>query len=125
MAQQETSTKWNGPSARDMIASHTLAKEIIERHGSDCPVFDDGRIMELRKFIDDPSKARDILQDMGLTDSDGQQPGDMAASKGSLTGLIMARHNTSNLVFTEDEIRALKEWFDNGGGKPPAEVAAN
>lgn len=116
MAEQDNSTAWDGPSAKDMIASHTLAQEIIQRHGGPYPVFDDECIEELRRFISDPSRAQHLLREMGIIDAEGNST---PAAKSSLTGHIMTRHGTDEPALTGDEIHALKEWFDNGGGKTP------
>ena len=90
MAQRNTSDAWDGPSAREMINTHTLAKEIIARHKAPCPVFDDKCILELRRFVQYPSQSRAMLQDMGMLDAEGDKLGAAASNKGSLTGYIMA-----------------------------------
>lgn len=116
MAQQNPPGAWVGPSGEEMIASHTLAKEIIQRHGGPYPVFDDISIMELRKFTNDPSRAPDLLQDILSSDP--------AAGKNSLSAHIIASHGTDKPILTGNEIQALEEWFNNGGGKTAAELAA-
>ena len=120
MSQNNTSQVWTGPTAKDMIASHTLAMEIMQRHGSNEPVLDDFRIEELRKFVNDPLRANEMLQAMESAKSDGLHSDDATAGKGTLTGYIMAQHGTDKAALTEDEIHILKEWFDNGGGKTTA-----
>ncbi len=124
MVLRNTSNEWTGPSVREMVASHTLAKEIIARHNDPCPVFDDSSILELRQFVDDPSRAQELLRGMAVLDPPGVEPGETASSKGSLTGFIMATYGTDKSALTDEEILMLKEWFGNGGGKTDAELAA-
>ena len=53
-----------------------------------------------------------------MKDEEGQKPGTRAvATKGSLVGLLIARHGTSELALTEEEIFELKGWFEQGGGR--------
>ena len=123
MALRNTSNEWTGPSVREMVASHTLAKEIIERHNDPCPVLDDSCIHELRQFVNDPSRAQELLRELDFLDSPGVKPGETVSSKGSLTGYIMATYGTDKSALTDEEILMLKEWFENGGGKTDAELA--
>jgi hypothetical protein len=122
MAQRNTKNIWSGPSTKEMIATHTLAKEIIARHNDPCPVFDDSEILKLRRFVQDPSQAGNLLQEFGLQDAEGNEVGTAARTKGSLAGYIVATYGTDLSVLTEDEVSALKEWFANGGGKTDAEL---
>ncbi len=57
-----------------------------------------------------------------MLDEEGAEPGSKATKSLSLTGRIMATWGTDKSVLTEGEVRALKEWFENGGGKTDEEV---
>jgi len=116
MAQRNTSNEWTGPSAREMVDTHTLAKEVISRHNDACPVFDDKEIVRLRRFVQDPTQSKQLLQELDLADGG-------AWKAGSLTGHIIETWGTDKSALTQDEIVALKEWFDNGGGKTDEELA--
>ena len=124
MAQRNSSTKYDGPSAREMIDTHTLAKEVIARHNEACPIFDDYCILELRRFVQDPDSAQDFLRERDMIDEDGAKLGSAASAKGSLTGFIMATYGTDESALTEEEVLELREWFDNGGGLTDEEVKA-
>jgi hypothetical protein len=113
----QRNTSWTGPSTKEMIATHTLAKEIIARHNDPCPVFDYSEILRLRRFVQDPSHAGSLLKEFGLQDAEGDKPGTAAQTKGSLAGYITATYGTDKSALTEDEVNILKEWFANGGGK--------
>jgi hypothetical protein len=122
MAESNTSAKWTGPSVKEMVAGHTLAKEIISRHNDPCPVFDASELAILRRFVADPTQAAAILREAGMADAEGEALGTAAMRKGSLAGCIAAAHGSDKPKLTDDEIRALKQWFDNGGGKTATEL---
>ncbi len=121
-AARNTSTTYTGPSVHEMRTAHIFAREIMARHDDACPIFDDARILELRRFVRDPGAAREQLRDLGLADAEGQPAGAAARSRGSLTGLMIATYGTDESFLTEDEVRALREWFDAGGGRTDAEA---
>jgi hypothetical protein len=116
MPQRNTSDVWTGPSTREMIDTHTLAREVINRHNDPCPVFDDFEILKLRRFVQDPTQRLQLLAEFDMDE-------DSALQAGSLTGYIIATWGTDKSVLTEDEVTALKDWFDNGGGKTDDELA--
>ncbi len=124
MSQQNTSGKWQGPSVQEMVATHTLAKEIMDRHKQAYPVFDDERILELRGFVQDPTSAKAFLRDHDMEDQSENTPGAVASQKRSLTGRIMATWGSDKSLLSADEVGALKKWFDGGGGKTDAELQA-
>ena len=57
-----------------------------------------------------------MLREMGLEDVEG------AKEKGNMPGYIIATYGTDSPVMTEEEVKALKEWFEAGGGKTAAET---
>ncbi|KAK3352447.1 hypothetical protein B0T25DRAFT_542018 [Lasiosphaeria hispida] len=124
MPQRNTSNTYTGPSVREMISSHTLAREVIARHDDACPIFDDDSILDLRRFARDPAQARDILRERGLLDGEGEELGAGANAHGSLSGLILATWGTDRSVLTERELGELRAWFAGGGGRTDGETAA-
>ncbi|KAK1761519.1 hypothetical protein QBC47DRAFT_409529 [Echria macrotheca] len=111
MAQRNTSSEYTGPSVPEMLKTHTLAKEIIARHNDPCPILDDQEILKLRGFVQDPVSAQT------------EQHGVDISKSGSLVAHIIRDWGTKETLLTEQEVRDLKEWFVNGGGKTDAETA--
>lgn len=113
----DTSTEWTGPSVKDMLASHTLAENVIKYHNAPCPVFGPSELVLLRRFVNEPSSRDQILRDCNMVD-DGEI-GSGASKHGSLAGYIVARHGLDatsgpEAAITEEEIHVLKTWFDSG-----------
>ncbi|KAI0129913.1 hypothetical protein BJ170DRAFT_618065 [Xylariales sp. AK1849] len=119
---RDTSTDYNGPMPPEMIANHTLAKEIIDRHNDPCPIFDDRSIKLLREFDQDPTSAQDIVRRLQLEVSAGQSRGTTAKDAGDLVGYIIASHGAEKAALTDDEIMNLKNWFQGGEGKTDDEL---
>jgi len=117
MVQRNTSDDWTGPTVRQMVDTHTLAKEVIDRHNDPCPVFDDKAILQLRRFVQDPAQVEKLIQELDSADGG-------AWRSGGLTALIMTTWGTDKSYLTQDEVVSLKEWFANGGGKTDEEVKA-
>lgn len=117
MSQRNTSNAYTGPSVREMVATHTLAKEIIARHNDPCPIFDDQEILRVRRFVQDPSKAPEFLRQIDEELKGSENEG------GSLARHIIATYGTERSALTEDEVQELKTWFDNGGGRTDEELA--
>lgn len=116
---------YNGPTVREMVASHTLAQETMARHGTgDQAIFDDDNINQLRRFVQDPSSERSVVfgkLGMGSGDdsNDVQAAIDKAGGGGhSLAEYAVVAHGTDKAVLTDEEIVALREWFASGGGQP-------
>ncbi|KAK2038865.1 hypothetical protein LZ31DRAFT_559249 [Colletotrichum somersetense] len=101
-------TAYAGPSAGDMLANHTLAKEIISRNNDAEPVLDSEELALLEQFVNDPSKANSILESKGLSEP---------KKSGSLVAYVISLHGTDNPALTESEINTLKEWFAGGRAK--------
>ncbi len=51
-----------------------------------------------------------------MADAPGDRPGQKAAGKGSLTGVVIARYGTSEDAFKDGDVEKLNEWFESGGG---------
>ncbi|KAJ0161874.1 hypothetical protein CTA2_5457 [Colletotrichum tanaceti] len=83
-----------------MIASHTLAREIIDRSNDPCPILDSDELALLSQFVAEPSRGGALLEARDLT--------------GSLVAHVIILHGTEKAVLTEEEIKTLKEWFENG-----------
>ncbi|KAL2878566.1 hypothetical protein SGCOL_006036 [Colletotrichum sp. CLE4] len=106
MAAAVESAPYTGPSPREMIESHTLAQEIINRNNDACPILDSDELSLLSDFVKDPSQARALLETRGLTDE--------PTKSGSLVAYVISLHGTDKAALTDDEIKILKEWFENG-----------
>ena len=113
---RNSSNEWKGPSAREMIETRTLGKEIIDNHNAPCPVFDDKNILQLRRFVLDPDNVDETMNEL-----DAIEPG---WREHSLTAHIMKTWGSENSALSEEEVIQLREWFEDGGGKTDAEVAA-
>ena len=58
-----------------------------------------------------------ILDKHGLADAPGDEPGRKAIEKGSLTGLVIARHGTGETAFGDGDVEMLRDWFEGGGAE--------
>ena len=112
--------EYTGPSAREMIASGTLAKETMARHGSDQAIFDDANIVELRQFVEDPGATRAALYGTADPVSGDVQAMVKKTSSGecTLVQYAAAVHGTEQAALSDEEIVALRAWFATGGGQP-------
>ncbi|CAK7207072.1 hypothetical protein SEUCBS139899_009880 [Sporothrix eucalyptigena] len=117
-----TDEPYTGPSAREMIASHTLAAETIARHGSGSQaIFDDDNIRQLRLFVTDPAAARaSVLAKLGFTEGDDTAAIIAKAASGShsLVDYAVVTRGTDKEALTDGEMETLREWFASGGGQP-------
>lgn len=105
---------WN---TGEQIREHKLAASIINGHGTENDaVFDDSMLDVLGRFCSDPTiENRDLMvAENDWADEKGQKPGDKAASKGNLVGVLVARHGTENPAFDERDLDMLKAWFESG-----------
>lgn len=113
----DPSALYTGPPVKDMIASHSLAENIIKYHDEPCPILDPSELVLLRRFVNEPSSRDQILRDCDMVDE--EQLGSGASKYGSLAGYIVARHRPEatsgpGLAMTEEEIKTLRTWFDSG-----------
>ncbi|CAK7224478.1 hypothetical protein SCUCBS95973_005531 [Sporothrix curviconia] len=122
MASTVTETPYAGPTARDMISSHTLAAETIARHGTgNQAVFDDDNIQQLRAFVTDPAAARAaVLAKLGATEDDDMTAVTAKVAGGgySLVDYAVLTRGTDKAALTDDEMETLRTWFASGGGQP-------
>ena len=56
-----------------MIASHTLAANIIDHQGDSCPVLGPSELVLLLRFVHNPASHNQILRDCNMI-SDGTSP---------------------------------------------------
>lgn len=105
-------TTYSGPSAHDMIQSHTLAKEIIARSNDAAPVLDASELSLLKRFIADPSSKDEMLKDLDMTDPAGSKAGAKAQGKESLVGYIIAQSVAGNEILSDEETSQLRAWFE-------------
>ncbi|KAK1509825.1 uncharacterized protein CLUP02_03353 [Colletotrichum lupini] len=99
------SAPYTGPSPREMIESHTLAQEIINRNNDACPILDSDELSLLSDFVQDPSRARFLLETRGLADE--------PTKSGSLVAYVISLHGTDKAALTDEEIKILNRWFEN------------
>ena len=111
MTQRNISSQYTGPSVREMVTTHTLAKEIMARHEGPWPILDDQEIRKLQGFVHDPAAAQADQQGIDISRS------------GSLVAHIVRDWGTEGTLLTEEEVGELKEWFANGGGRTYVESA--
>ena len=120
---------YTGPSVPHMLATHTLAREIINRHDDPCPIFDGKTLLFLQSYVTDatPIRAQKILEERGMIDPETGGVREQAlAENRSLVTYLIARDYKSiknkegsegiapERGLTEHEILALKEWFEQG-----------
>lgn len=104
------------PTVRDMIATHTLASEIINRHDTEDSILDDSEMSLLRQWCLSPGNAKIILEERGMLDATGTQPGAVAnETKGSLAGYCIATYGSDRSALTEDEFGILQSYFRQQG----------
>lgn len=103
---RNTSDVYTGPSVKEMLANHTLAKEIIARHNDPCPILDDNELELLEQFTAKPTEAPVLL---------ANHP--QAKRSGSLVAYVLSKHETDSVALTDDEITKLREWFESGGAR--------
>jgi len=112
------STPYSGPSAKEMLATHTLATETINRHSGPHSqrIFDGNALRLLHRFVSDPSAKDTILRDECMVDEPGQPVGSKASGKehGSLVGYVIAHHGTEGQLLDGHEIEMLRGWFESG-----------
>lgn len=104
---------YSGPSVREMLESHTFAKEVITRaNGPESQrIFDDERLTLLRRWCVEPEAAGKLLAEEDLVDAPGDKPGTKAIEKGSLIGMLMANSIAGTDLITKEEFKMLQDWF--------------
>lgn len=103
------SPPYTGPSVPTMLASHTLASNIIKYHAHPTSgrILDDAELALLRRFVEHPEQRDAILAEQGI-DKEGEGEGLQ-----SLAGYIVLKHGKGDLL-NEGEIEMLREWFAKG-----------
>lgn len=102
---------YSGPSARQMIQTHTLAKEIIARADDAQPVLDADELALLKRFLAAPESSNDLLKEQGIDGSGGENVVAKASNSGSLVTYIIAQLVAGNEILEEGEVRELRVWF--------------
>lgn len=113
-----TEPAYNGPSAREMIDTHTLAHEIITRHGTGSQaVFDDANILQLKRYLEDPALEKAaVLAKLGAPDDDAALT-IIRQGGSSLVDYVAIVRGTPKAALTADEEETLRTWFNSGGGE--------
>jgi len=100
------------PTVREMIASHTLAHEIITRHDTNDSILDDNEMDLLRQWCSHPENAETILEARGMQNATGAHPGALAnETHGSLAGYCIATYGTERSALTEEEFMMLQSYY--------------
>ena len=105
---------YTGPSVRDMVHTKTLAENIIKYHShstSDC-ILDDDNLNMLQRFVEDPSKRRQILSDQGI-DPDESLKGKQT-SLAAYVGWAHGREDMDGGMLKDSDIEMLRSWFEKG-----------
>jgi hypothetical protein len=108
---------YSGPTVPEMLKTHTLAIETINRHaGPDSQrIFDGTNLRLLYRFVSDPSAKDTILKDEDLLDEPGQPVGQRANKvHRNLVGYLIAHHGTEGQLLDAREIDMLRVWFESG-----------
>lgn len=107
----ENAGEYDGPPPNWLIEHHKLAHQIIACHSVEpMQVLDAPSLALLRRFIENPGRIKDILEELDMQDKEGDKPGTRANRKyGSLVGYVIASEG-----FDEEEWKLLREWFDSG-----------
>ncbi|ERS96711.1 uncharacterized protein SPSK_01307 [Sporothrix schenckii 1099-18] len=114
-----TDAVYTGPSVGTMINTHTLASEIIARHGTGAEaVLDDDNISQLRRYLDAPdSEKRAVLAKAGTDDLDTALA-KVREGGYTLVDYAALTRGSAKAAFTDDEEAALRSWLQGGGGAP-------
>ncbi|KAK2001372.1 hypothetical protein LX36DRAFT_653442 [Colletotrichum falcatum] len=102
-------TEYTGPSAREMIANRTLAKDFMARNSDPELVLDADELSLLKQFVNDPSRSNAILESRGLLAD--------PKTSGSLVAYVMSLHDTERPALSTEDISTLKEWFASNTGE--------
>lgn len=108
-----------------MLANHTIAQEIIDRHDDPCPILDGKSLAFLQDYVMDASAAhgRELLNARQVMGADEKEVGAQATAKdGCLVEFLIERNldagnNGPGKGLTGEEIESLKQWFQSGGAQ--------
>lgn len=105
---------YTGPSAREMLDSHTLAKETIERANGPLHerIFDDAGLSRLRRWCADPSSKQKLLDEEKALNGGGEEP-EGKAQGNSLVCYLMTQSLAGNDLLTPQEMEQLNKWFES------------
>lgn len=100
------------PSVHEMISTHTMAQNIIDRQNTADEILDSNNLALLRRFCDNPAAKDEILRDVDMLDGPNVEPGTRAnKQKGSLSGYCIATYGTDKSVLLDHELVLLRNWF--------------
>lgn len=112
---------YTGPSVQTMLKTHTLASEIIKRHGQGPEaILDSKNVDQLRDFVEGPEKERQrVLNSMGTEDV-SEALAQIKKGGHTLVDYIAVTWGSPSPALTEDEEAALAECFNKGGADEQA-----
>jgi hypothetical protein len=95
---------YRGPSMDYLIQNHQLAAKIVETH-ADHPanILDAANLAVLRDYVRDPGNKVAILRAHGIDVEAEEREGNYH----------LAAYCVVHDVFDEDEVKMLREWFEN------------
>lgn len=98
------------------IREHKLATSIINLHGTEDCVFDDGSLNLLQRFVLGRSEQRrdEIMTEREWLDEGGKPSQAAIARDGSLVGWLISRYGTEDAALDERDWELLDEWMVNG-----------
>jgi len=105
-----SSPPYTGPSVPEMVATHTLAENIIKYDDAATgnSILDEENLALLRRFVENPPDRDAILKDEGIEDGEG-------TGLQSLAGYMVLKHGKGDNMLDEREIEMLREWFATRG----------
>lgn len=108
-----TTKTYPGPPMHALLATHSLAKEIISTHPHrPADILDDHELALLRAYVLNPDSGAELLKQQNMPDARElerrKKEGDSV--QGSLVGYVIATGG-----FDEREIEELRMWFEEGG----------
>jgi hypothetical protein len=104
-----SSPPYTGPSVPEMVATHTLAENIIKYDDTTTgnSILDEENLALLRRFVENPGDRDAILKDEGIEDGEGR-------GLQSLAGYVVLKHGKGDMLDGR-EIEMLREWFEKRG----------
>ncbi|OBT51820.1 hypothetical protein VE04_08034, partial [Pseudogymnoascus sp. 24MN13] len=107
-------TTYSGPSAHEMIQSHTLAKEIVARSNDPAPVLDPSELALLKRFVTNSPSKNEILKDLDTTDPARGQPVPNPRTRAAWSATLLPSDTAEDIAIclaVKDQYADLTEWL--------------